>query len=325
MRRNRVPVQGWYTSVEKRGLDRGAIAYNRMRDELGRFCSANYHPRSNGEVQVKEMKLRAATFVMILTGMLVPVLITAQETGSRPETNAPAQAAPNAARAATATTPSGHPNDDYWRKHDQLLLTDFPWLARFKEEDLKLGPPAAGENRVVFMGDSITQGWHLDGSFPGKPYINRGISGQTTPQMVLRFHQDVVNLKPKAVIILAGINDIAGNTGPMTLEETEDNLAAMAEMATANQIKVVLCSVLPAFDFPWNPGQYPAHKIVALNEWIKAYAEAKDYVYVDYYSPMKDDRGGLPATLSRDGVHPLPAGYAIMAPLAEAGIEKALK
>jgi lysophospholipase L1-like esterase len=175
------------------------------------------------------------------------------------------------------------------------------------------------------MGDSITEGWHLDGSFPDKPYINRGISGQTTPQMVLRFHQDVIALKPKAVIILAGINDIAGNTGPMTLEQTEDNLAAMAEMATANKIKVVLCSVLPAYDFPWSPGQYPAHKVMALNEWIKAYAAEKGFVYVDFYSPMKDDRGGLPPTLSKDGVHPLPAGYAIMAPLAEVGIEKASK
>jgi lysophospholipase L1-like esterase len=175
------------------------------------------------------------------------------------------------------------------------------------------------------MGDSITQAWHLDKSFPGKPYINRGISGQTTPQMVLRFHQDVVRLQPKVVIILAGINDIAGNTGPMTLEETEDNLAAMAEVAVANHIKIVLCSVLPAFDFPWHPGMTPAPKVVALNEWIKAYAQQKHLVYVDYYSAMKDDRGGLPSTLSKDGVHPLPAGYAIMAPLAQAGITKALR
>ncbi|HEV2488019.1 MAG TPA: SGNH/GDSL hydrolase family protein [Terracidiphilus sp.] len=283
------------------------------------------------------MKLRTALFTMALFGLLAPSLLSAQnagkETASLPETKTPqataaAQTAPAPAQASPATpatTASGHPNDDYWRKHDQQLLTDFPWLARFKEDDLKLGPPAPGEDRVVFMGDSITQGWHLDVSFPGKPYINRGISGQTTPQMVLRFHQDVIQLKPKVVIILAGINDIAGNTGPMTLEETEDNLASMAEIATANQIKVVLCSVLPAFDFPWSPGQYPAHKVVALNDWIKTYAEAKGFVYVNFYSPMKDDRGGLPPTLSKDGVHPLPAGYAIMAPLAEAGIEKAVK
>ena len=204
------------------------------------------------------------------------------------------------------------------------MKNDWPWLGRFKEADLALGPPAAGENRVVFMGDSITEGWHLDESFPGKPYINRGISGQTTPQMVLRFRQDVIDLKPKVVVILAGTNDIAGNTGPMTLEETEGNLMSMAELAAANHIRVVLCSVLPAFDFPWTPGMAPALKIDALNAWIKAYAAEKGYVYVDYHSAMKDERDGLPAKLSKDGVHPNPAGYAIMAPLAEAGIEKAL-
>ncbi len=209
--------------------------------------------------------------------------------------------------------------------HDEQMKNDWPWLGRFKEDDLKLGPPAPSEDRVVFMGDSITIGWHLDQSFPGKPYINRGISGQTTPQMVLRFHQDVIALKPKVVIILAGINDIAGNTGPMTVEQTENNFAAMAEMATANHIKVVLCAVLPAFDFPWRPGQTPIPSELALNAWIKAYAAEKGHVFVDYYSPMKDERGGLPASLSHDGVHPLPAGYAVMAPLAEAGIEAALK
>jgi lysophospholipase L1-like esterase len=143
--------------------------------------------------------------------------------------------------------------------------------------------------------------------------------------MVLRFRQDVINLKPKVVVILAGTNDIAGNTGPMTPEETEGNLTSMAELATANHIKVVLCSVTPAFDFPWRPGVAPAAKVAALNAWIKAYAQEKGYAYVDYYSAMKDERGGLPATLSRDGVHPLPAGYAIMAPLVEAGIRQALK
>ncbi len=192
---------------------------------------------------------------------------------------------------------------------------------------MKLGPPAPGENRVVFMGDSITEGWHFEGptgSFPGKPYINRGISGQTTPQMLVRFRQDVIELKPKVVVILAGTNDVAGNTGPMTLEETEANLASMADLATANQIRVVLCSVTPAFDFPWHRGLDPAPKIDAINAWIKSYAAEKGYVFVDYHSAMKDEHDGLPATLSHDGVHPLPAGYAIMTPLVEAGIEKAL-
>jgi lysophospholipase L1-like esterase len=143
--------------------------------------------------------------------------------------------------------------------------------------------------------------------------------------MVLRFRQDVIDLKPRVVVILAGTNDIAENTGPITLEESEGNLMTMAELATANHIRVVLCSVLPAFDFPWRPGLTPAPKIDALNAWIKAYAAEKGYVYEDYHSAMKDERDGLPEKLSKDGVHPNAAGYAIMAPLAEAGIEKALK
>jgi lysophospholipase L1-like esterase len=209
-----------------------------------------------------------------------------------------------------------------------LSKFDWPGLSRYAAANAILPPPAAGENRVVFMGDSITDGWNFDGpegSFPGKPYINRGISGQTTPQMVLRFPQDVIALKPKVVVILAGTNDIAGNTGIETLEQIEGYLSSMAEMATANQIRVVLCSVTPAFDFPWRPGLEPAPKVLALNAWIKSYAAQKGYVYVDYHSAMKDERNGLPATLSKDGVHPLPAGYAIMAPLVEAGIQKALK
>jgi len=255
-----------------------------------------------------------------LTAMLFSGgLSVAQEPGNAPETKSPAP---------VKVTPAAPHTGEYWTNHDKQLLVDFGDLQRFKEADLKLGPPAPGEDRVVFMGDSITQGWKIegpDGSFPGKPYINRGISGQTSPQMLVRFRQDVVDLKPKVVVILAGTNDIAGNTGPMTLEETENNLASMADLATANGIRVVLCSVLPSVDFPWNPGQDPAPKIVKLNAWIESYAAQKGYVYVDYYAAMKDAQGGLPPTLSRDGVHPLPAGYAIMAPLAEAGIEKALK
>lgn len=246
---------------------------------------------------------------------MMPVGLTAQAAqGTAPVQTAPVQTTPPAP---TVGAPLS--------KRDQQLLVDFGNLERFKEADAALAAPAEGANRVVFMGDSITEGWKLDASFPGKPYINRGISGQTSPQMLVRYRQDVIDLKPKVVIILAGTNDVAGNTGPMTPEETESNLASMADLASANRIRVVLCSVLPAFDFPWNPGQTPAPKIAALNEWIKAYAAHKGYVYVDYYSAMKDGRGGLPAALSKDGVHPLPAGYAVMAPLAEAGIEVALK
>ena len=241
-----------------------------------------------------------------------------QEPGNVPETKAPAP---------TPVAPQ-HPNNSYWNEHDQRLLTDFPWLARFKDANLKLAPPAAGEKRVVFMGDSITEGWHFDqpgGVFASKPYVNRGISGQTTPQMVLRFHQDVINLQPKVVVVLAGTNDIAGNTGPMTPEDTENNIAAMAEMASQNHIAVVLCSILPAFDYPWKPGLTPAPKIDALNAWIKNYATQHGYVYVDYHSAMKDARDGLPSKLSGDGVHPTPAGYDVMAPLVEAGIAKAMQ
>jgi Lysophospholipase L1 and related esterases len=266
------------------------------------------------------MKLRNMVFAFVSIAVFVSSFVLAQE----PNKNAAPAPAAASAPAAPKLSPSGHPDNEYWREHDRQMLFDFPWLARYRDADKQLGPPSAGENRVVFMGDSITEGWHLDQSFPGKSYVNRGISGQTTPQMVLRFHQDVVNLKPKAVVILGGVNDIAGNTGPTTLEDIENNIAAMGEIATANGIKVVLCSVLPAYDFSWAPGQYPAQKIADLNVWIKAHAAAKGFVYVDYYSAMKDERGGLPQNLSRDGVHPNSAGHAIMEPLVESGIAKAL-
>jgi lysophospholipase L1-like esterase len=247
-----------------------------------------------------------------------PAPAAGQEPGTTlPETKAPAP---------VQVAPPGAVASDWRKAHDLQLKNDWPWLGRFKEDDLKLAPPAAGENRVVFMGDSITEGWHFDRpeGFPTKRYINRGISGQTTPQMVLRFHQDVIALQPKVVVILAGTNDIAGNTGPMTLEETENNLAAMAEMASANHIRVVLCSITPAFDYPWKPDLEPANKIDDINAWMKSYAQKNGHIYVDYHTAMKDERDGLPATLSHDGVHPLPAGYTVMAPLAEAGIAKAL-
>jgi acyl-CoA thioesterase I len=214
----------------------------------------------------------------------------------------------------------------YWATVDRQLLLDFGNLARFHDVDVNLGPPPAGQDRVVFMGDSITQGWNLEQSFPGKPYVNRGISGQTSSQMLLRFRQDVVDLTPKVVVILAGTNDFAENTGPVTLDQVEGNLMSMSQLASANGIAVVLCSVLPTVHFPWHPElENPAPRIAALNNWLEAYASQKGYVYVDYYSAMKDASGGLPHDLSPDGVHPSAAGHAIMAPLAESGIEKALK
>lgn len=203
---------------------------------------------------------------------------------------------------------------------------DWANLKRYQEENAKLATPAAGDNRVVFMGNSITEGWKNSSPefFSSNPYICRGISGQTTPQMLIRFHQDVVALKPKVVVLLCGINDIAGNTGPSTLEMIQDNIAAMTEIAKANKIRVVLSSVLPAFAFPWKPGIEPADKVIALNKWIKKYADENKYTYVDYFNAMKDERNGLPKNLAEDGIHPTKAGYAIMEPLVQAAITKAL-
>lgn len=221
-----------------------------------------------------------------------------------------------------------------WLLGASLLLStqfvqaqDWPNLKRYQEDNAKLSAPAAGETRVVFMGNSITEGWRNTSPefFTSNNYIGRGISGQTTPQMLIRFHQDVVALKPKVVVMLCGINDIAGNTGPSTLEMIEDNIAAMSEIAKANKIRVVLSSVLPAFDFPWKPNMEPANKVIELNKWIKAYAEANKLVYLDYFSVMKDERNGLPLNLAKDGIHPTKEGYAIMEPLAKAAIAKALK
>ena len=236
------------------------------------------------------------------------------------------KSAPQAAQTPAASAAPSWQHGRYWIERDQQLMTDFGDLAHFRDADLKLGPPAPGQDRVVFMGDSITQGWDLEKYFPGKPYINRGISGQTSTQMLLRFRQDVIDLKPKVVVILAGTNDIAENTGPMPLSQTEGDIVSMAQLARANSIRVVLCSVLPSVRFPWHPQvKNAAAKVAEVNRWLKSYAASHHYVYVDYYSKMKDAAGGLPPNLSRDGVHPLPAGFAVMTPLAQAGIEKALK
>jgi len=204
---------------------------------------------------------------------------------------------------------------------------DWASLGRYRSANAALGAPAAGERRVVFYGNSITDTWarHFPAMFPGKPYVGRGISGQTTPQMLLRFRQDVVALRPSVVVILAGTNDIAGNTGPSTLEMIEDNLSSMVELAQANGILVVLSSVLPVFDYPWKRGLEPGPKIVALNAWMQRYTSTHDAVYLDYHSAMSDARQGMRAELSADGVHPNEAGYRIMAPLVERAIEAALR
>lgn len=208
----------------------------------------------------------------------------------------------------------------------ERLRNDWGGLRRYQPANAALVAPKPGENRVVFYGNSITDAWapHFASMFPGKPYIGRGISGQTTPQMLVRFHQDVVALQPKVVVILAGTNDIAGNTGPSTLEMIEDNLAAMTELAKQHHIRVVLSSVLPVVDYPWKPGLEPAAKIIALNAWMRRYAVEVGETYLDYHTAMADARGGLPAAVSGDGVHPNEVGYRTMAPLAEAAIARAL-
>lgn len=209
---------------------------------------------------------------------------------------------------------------------ETILAQDWANLNRFKDENKKVENPSPYENRIVFMGNSITQGWieQRPQFFSDKPFINRGISGQTTPQMLIRFRQDVVDLKPKVVVILAGTNDIAGNTGPSSLEMILDNLKSMTEVAKANGITVVLSSVLPAFDYPWRPGLNPNEKIPALNKMIKEYCKQNDLVYLDYFSSMADERNGLPIKYSADGVHPNLEGYKVMEPLVEEAVKKAL-
>jgi lysophospholipase L1-like esterase len=212
---------------------------------------------------------------------------------------------------------------------------DWPNLARYDKDNKAVTPPAKNEQRVVFMGDSITDSWDNPvngGFFPGKPYVNRGISGQTTPQMLIRFRRDVLELKPRVVVILAGTNDIAGNTGPTTLEAIQDNLRSMAELATANRVRVVLASVMPVSDYEVRDGKplnqtvrRPPDKILALNKWIQEFARANHHTYLDYFSAMVDDKGFLKDELSNDGLHPNVQGYAVMAPLAEAAIQASVK
>ncbi|MDQ2898510.1 MAG: SGNH/GDSL hydrolase family protein [Acidobacteriota bacterium] len=204
---------------------------------------------------------------------------------------------------------------------------DWPNLARYHSADSTVSAPKPGENRVVFMGDSITDNWgrKYGKFFPGKPYINRGIGGQTTPQMLIRFHPDVIALKPKVVVILAGTNDIAGNTGPTTLEAIEDNLMSMSDLAKENGIRVVLASVMPVCDYiKPQTGRRPPEKILALNTWMKDYAAKNGYVYLDYYSAMLDDKQMLKREITDDGLHPNDAGYDVIAPLAEKAIATAL-
>ena len=232
---------------------------------------------------------------------------------------------PSASALALATE-----RQEAWRKgRVRVYMDDFGELKRFRAANASLKPPAAGDKRVVFYGDSITDMWPLAIAFPGKPYVNRGIGGQTTSQMLVRFRNDVIALNPKVVVILAGTNDIAGNSGPISLADIQGNFATMVELARAHGIRVVLSSVIPVHNYtPASDLTYPRRppdQIAALNKWLKDYAAANGCVYLDYAAAMSDTKGLLKRELAEDGLHPNAAGYAIMAPLAAQAIAKALQ
>jgi len=211
--------------------------------------------------------------------------------------------------------------------YNTVNAQDWANLNYYRNANTKLENPSENEDRVVFMGNSITEFWknvHPE-FFVGKPYVNRGIGGQTTSQMLLRFRADVVNLHPKVVVFLGGTNDIAGNTGNVSLDMIEDNIFSMIELAKTNGIAVVLCSVLPVYDYPWSPGREPAEKIIELNKALRFYAETHDITFVDFHSPMKNERNGLRIELGEDGVHPNVTGYLIMEPLVETAIATELQ
>ncbi len=232
--------------------------------------------------------------------------------------------------AAFAQQPAPKPSGlDQWRaSRTEIYMNDFGELARYRDENARLKPPAPDEKRVVFFGDSITDFWPLAEYFPGKPYLNRGISGQTTSQMLVRFQQDVIALQPRAVVILAGTNDIAGNTGPMRLEDIESNYASLAELAQANGVKAIFSSVLPVHNYTPQSQEFfadrPPEKILQLNRWLSAYCPAHGCAYLDYFHAMVDAHGLLKKELAEDGLHPNKDGYKIMAPLAEAAIRQAV-
>ena len=225
---------------------------------------------------------------------------------------------------------TGFPGLDQYRASRLAMYSDdFGELTRYRDANAALKPPTPAEKRVIFFGDSITDFWKLDQYFPGQPYLNRGIGGQTTPQMLVRFRQDVIDLHPEAVIILAGTNDIAGNTGPMRLQDIEANYASMADLARANHIRVVLCSVLPVNNYTPASLEFfaerPPQKILELNRWLKSYVAAHPgMLYLDYFSALADDKGMLKKDFSGDGLHPNAAGYRIMTGLAEKAVTESL-
>jgi len=216
-------------------------------------------------------------------------------------------------------------------KHNTTVIKedfkdDWAALSHYQKENALLGAPKKGEQRVVFLGSSIFENWKkmVPGFFAGRPYLDRGISGQISPQLLIRFRQDVIDLQPAAVIILAGSNDIAGNTGHVTNQVIMNNIASMAELAQLHHIKVILCAYLPVNEFPWRKGMDPAPKIIALNKLIKAYALKNKYTLLDYFSPLVGEANGQKPAQTLDGVHPNVEGYKIMAAVTEAAIKHAL-
>jgi lysophospholipase L1-like esterase len=263
---------------------------------------------------------RLLVFVVLLSISAIAQLSTKQAAQQPPQRqNVPMPSIPS----------TGFPGLDQYRASRIAIYTDdFGELKRYREADAALAAPKAGENRVTFIGDSITDYWKLADYFPGKPYINRGIDGQTTPQMLVRFRQDVIDLQPKVLIVLAGTNDLAGVTGRARDEDIEANYASMAELARAHHIRAVFASLLPVYNYTEESKESyasrPRERILALNRWLKSYCVRNGCVYLDYFSALVDDNGMMKRNLSDDGLHPNTSGYKVMAPLAEAAIEKAL-
>lgn len=253
---------------------------------------------------------------------LSPLLAQAAFAQTAPAASAaPATTSPQSQASTPALSPEEH--TVRMKARQEQIANDWANLKRYRDANGAVTTPP----QVVFMGDSITELWaqNTTAFFPGKPYLGRGIGGQTTPQMVLRFQQDVVDLKPRVVVINGGTNDIAGNTGPSTLNMIEENLKSMTEIAQANDIRVVLTSVTPAFDYPWRKGLEPAEKIVTLNAWIQDFCHSNGCIYADYFTPLSDAKHAMRDGMSVDGVHPTEAGYRVMSPIAEEAIAQAMQ
>lgn len=273
------------------------------------------------------MKRVFAVLVITTCGLAV-FAQTPQQMPATSPANPPAQSAEQPIM--VAVPPSGFAGLDHYRaSRINVYMNDFAELARYRAANAALATPSASESRIVFFGDSITDGWPLEESFPGKPYVNRGISGQTTSQMLVRFRQDVVNLQPKVVVILAGTNDIAGNSGPISNEDIEANYSDIAELAKANNINVVFSSILPVYNYTPRSLEFfnsrPMGRILALNTWLKDYCAKNGLIYLDYFGALVDDKGMLKQDMADDGLHPNKAGYAVMAPMAEKAIQQALQ